>query len=439
MNDARAAASPALRAPRASRDDCAAADAADPLAVHREAFFVPDGLVYLDGNSLGPLPRATAARVRQVVEREWGHGLIRSWNDAGWIEAPRRVGAKIARLVGARPHEVLCADSTSVNLFKVLATALRMQAGQPHSSKRERRLILSERGNFPTDLYIAQGLVDLLGERFELKRVDFGEVATAIDGSVAALMLTHVHYKSGAMHDMAALTRRAHEAGALAIWDLAHSAGAVPVDLNGCGADFAVGCGYKYLNGGPGAPAFVFAADRHLRALEADTFAQPLSGWIGHRSPFDFAPDYAPAAGIDRFATGTPSIVALAALEAGVDTVLAAGIEALHAKSIALTELFIALVDGRCAGLGLALATPRAAAARGSQVCLAHAQAWPVMQALIARGVIGDFRAPDILRFGFAPLYVRFADVWDAVEALREVLATRAWDRPEYAQPKAVT
>jgi kynureninase len=422
-----------------TREDCVARDAADPLAAHRNAFALPDGVIYLDGNSLGPLPRATPARLREVVDREWGEGLVRSWNTAGWIDAPRRIGARIARLVGASANELICADSTSVNLFKVLAAALALQTARPQVSTNERRVILSERGNFPTDLYIAQGLADLLGGRHALKLVEFDEVAAAIDERVAVLMLTHVNYRTGAMHDMAALTRRAHDAGALVIWDLAHSAGAVPVDLNAAGADFAVGCGYKYLNGGPGAPAFVFVAERHLAALADRTFAQPLSGWIGHRAPFDFVSDYAPARGIDRFAVGTPSILALAALHCGVDTVLAAGIDALRAKSVALTELFIALIEQRCAGLGLALATPRDPQRRGSQVSFAHEHAWPVMQALIARGVIGDFRAPDILRFGFAPLYVRFVDVWDAVEALREVLANRAWDRPEFRRRKTVT
>jgi kynureninase len=425
-----------------TREDCVALDAADPLAAHRNAFALPDGVIYLDGNSLGALPRATPARVREVVEREWGEGLIRAWNAARWIEAPRRVGAKIARLIGAQPHEVICADSTSINVFKTLAAALKLQAARPQVRARERRVVLSERGNFPTDLYIAQGLLALLGDRYELKLVDFDEVAEAIDNTVAVMLITHVNFHTGAMHDMATITRRARNAGALIIWDLAHSAGAVPVSLNGCGVDFAVGCGYKYLNGGPGAPAFAFVAERHLNALADDPFAQPLSGWLGHRAPFAFDPAYAPAAGIDRFTVGTPSIIALAALEVGVQTVLAAGVEALRAKSVALTDLFVERVESRCAGLGLALASPRASANRGSQVCFAHEHAWPVMQALIAnraRAVIGDFRAPDILRFGFAPLYVRHVDVWDAVESLRDVLATRAWDRPEFRAQKAVT
>ena len=344
-----------------TRDDCLARDATDPLAAHRESFALPPGVIYLDGNSLGPLPRATADRVDEVVEREWGEGLIRSWNAAGWIDAPRRVGAKIARLIGAHDDEVICADSTSINLFKVLAAALHLQA-----SDAGRRTIVSERSNFPTDLYIAQGLAYLLGNRFELKLVDTPEqITAAVDNRTAVLMLTHVNYRSGRMLDLPALTRHAHAAGALTAWDLAHSAGAVPVDLNDARADFAVGCGYKYLNGGPGAPAFVYAARRHHGALDGATFAQPLSGWLGHRAPFEFVPDYAPARGIDRFTVGTPSIIALAALECGVDTVLAAGIDALRAKSIQLCDAFIALTELRCAGLGLELASPRDASTRG--------------------------------------------------------------------------
>ena len=321
-----------------TRDDALARDAADPLAAHRRAFSLPEGVIYLDGNSLGALPLSTSARVREVIEREWGEGLIRSWNTARWTDLPRRVGAKIARLIGAKAHEVICADSTSINLFKVLAAALHLQAARPQVSLAERRVILSERGNFPTDLYVAQGLTQLLGDRHELRLVDADEVHGAIDESVAVVFLTQVNFKSGAMHDLVVLTRRAHEAGALVVWDLAHSAGAVPVDLTAAQADFAVGCGYKYLNGGPGAPAFVYAAERHLEALAGATYAQPLAGWFGHRTPFEFVTDYAPAATIDRFAVGTPSIIALAALDAGVDTVLAAGMDTLRAKSVALTD-----------------------------------------------------------------------------------------------------
>ncbi len=424
-----------------SRASCVACDATDALAAHRAAFALPPGVIYLDGNSLGALPRATAAHVHAVVEREWGDGLIRSWNGAGWIDAPRRVGAKIAQLIGAGDDEVICADSTSLNLFKVLACALRLQRSAADSAP-ARRVILSERGNFPTDLYMAQGLIDLTGAQHELQLVDAVDLVATIDTlgpRLAVLMLTHVNFQTGAMHDMDAQTRRAHAVGALTIWDLAHSAGAVPVNLRAAAADFAVGCGYKYLNGGPGAPAFVFAAHRHLARLRDDRFAQPLAGWLGHRAPFDFDAAYTPAAGIERFTVGTPSILALAALDCGVDTVLAAGIEALRAKSVALTELFIRLVETRCLQETLRLVSPRDAAQRGSQVCFAHPQAWPVMQALIARGVIGDFRAPDILRFGIAPLYVGFADLWDAVEALRDVLDSEIWRAPQFQPRQAVT
>ncbi len=426
-----------------TRDECLDADRRDPLAAHREQFVLPEGVLYLDGNSLGALPRATAGAVERVIEAEWGARLIRAWNESGWIDAPRRVGAKIAKLVGALPHEVICADSTSVNLFKVLATALRVQAQRPQVSMRDRRVILSERSNFPTDLYIAQGLADWLGSRYEVRLVEFGEIAAAIDDSVAAVMLTHVNYRTGAKHSMTPITYRAQQAGAIAIWDLAHSAGAVPVDLNAARADFAVGCGYKYLNGGPGAPAFLYVADRHQRAIADMRFAHPLSGWMGHRAPFEFGSDYQPARGIDRYGVGTPSILALAALECGVDTVLAAGMEAVRAKSVQLTELFLRLVEERCADFDLKLVTPRDASYRGSQVCLAHEHAWPIMQALIARDVIGDYRestgGPAILRFGFAPLYLRFVDVWDAVDALHDVLASRAWDTPAFLARKRVT
>ena len=425
-----------------TRNDCLARDAADPLAPHRAAFALPPGVIYLDGNSLGALPATTAARVDEVVRQEWGRGLIGSWNAAGWIDLPARVGSRIAELIGAQAEEVICADSTSLNLFKVLACALRLQGQRPQLSMRERRIILSERGNFPTDLYMAQGLAELMGGHYELQLVGFDEVPAALarlGERVAVLLLTHVNFATGAMHHMASLTELAQAKGALTVWDLAHSAGAVPVDLGAARADFAVGCGYKYLNGGPGAPAFVYVAQRHLAAMADDAFAQPLSGWLGHRAPFDFVPQYEPAPGIGRFVVGTPSILALAALECGVETVLAAGVPALRAKSVALTELFIELVESRCQESELRLASPRQPARRGSQVCFAHPQAWPVMQALIGRGVIGDFRAPDILRFGFAPLYVSYTDTWDAAEALREVLATRAHEAPQYAQRKAVT
>jgi kynureninase len=414
-----------------TRDDALALDAADPLAPLRGQFHIPEGLIYLDGNSLGVLPRATAARVQQVVQQEWGEGLIRSWNSAGWMDLPARVGDKIARLVGAAPGTLVVADSTSVNLFKVLAAALLMAKDDAPG----RRTIVSERSNFPTDLYIAESLARQHG--FELVLVEPEGIGAALDERCAVLMLTHVNYRTGRMHDMAAVTAAAHAAGARVIWDLAHSAGAVPVDLTGAAADFAVGCGYKYLNGGPGAPAFVWAHPRHV-----DRFWQPLAGWIGHAAPFEFTPGYRPAPGIARYQCGTPAVLSLAALECGVDTVLAAeplgGMAALRAKSLALTRLFAERVSATCPGL--ALASPEVDAERGSQVCFSHPEiGYPVVQALIARGVIGDFRAPDILRFGFTPLYLRFVDAFDAAEHLRQVLEREEWRRPEFNQRHAVT
>ena len=420
-------------------DDCRSLDADDPLRALKSLFYLPDGVIYLDGNSLGVLPRTAATRVSAVVNEEWGEGLIRSWNSAGWFEAPRRIGNKIARLIGAGTDEVVATDSTSVNLYKVLSAALNLV----RQDVPQRKTIVSERSNFPTDLYIAEALCRERG--CNLKLVEPDEIAAALTPDVAVLMLTHVNYRTGVMHDMRALTSAAHSAGILTVWDLAHSAGAVPVDLSGSGADFAVGCGYKYLNGGPGAPAFVWVAPRH-----ADRFWQPLAGWWGHAAPFAFTPNYQPAPGIARYLCGTQPIISLAALDCGVDTLLAAepmgGMRALRAKSLALTDLFIELVAVRCAGHGLTLVTPREHAQRGSQVCLARADgAYAIVQALIARGVIGDFRAgdaathPDILRFGFTPLYIGFEDVWNAVEHLKQVLDSGEWRRSDYNLKHAVT
>ncbi|MCC2675902.1 MAG: kynU [Ramlibacter sp.] len=415
--------------------DCIALDAADPLRELRDLFTLPQGVIYLDGNSLGPLPKAAPERIARAVQQEWGDGLIRSWNTAGWFELPQRLGDKIGTLVGARPSEVVATDSTSINLFKVLSAALSIA----HADAPSRRTIVSERSNFPTDLYIAESLCRQHG--MTLRLVEADELGSAIDGHTAVLMLTHVNYRTGAMHDMRAVTAAAHAAGALVVWDLAHSAGAVEVDLHGAQADFAIGCGYKYLNGGPGAPAFVWAHPRH-----ADRFWQPLAGWWSHAAPFAFTPDYRPAPGIARYLCGTQPILSMTALECGLDTVLAAqphgGMQALRRKSLALTNLFIALVEERCGGQGLGLATPREHAQRGSQVCLTRDEgAYAIVQALIARGVIGDFRAgrPDILRFGFTPLYLRFEDVWHAVEHLRQVLDAGEWRRDEFNRQHAVT
>src|SRR5689334_10025439 len=409
-----------------TRESCLALDAADPLRRFRDRFHLPQGVIYLDGNSLGPLPRDTPARVARLVEQEWGQGLIRSWNTAGWIDAPARIGDKIARLIGASPGEVLVADSTTVNLFKLLAGALALRPG--------RGSILSVEDNFPTDLYIADGLGRLLGGRARLRLVAPDAVEGAIDADTAVVMLTEVDYRTGRRFDMKKVTAAAHRAGALALWDLAHSAGALPVDLGGSDADLAVGCGYKYLNGGPGAPAFLFVAER----LQA-AWRQPLTGWLGHDRPFDFAVDYRGAAGIRQNLVGTPPMLSVAALEAGIDLMLEADMTAIRAKSMALGDLFIALVNQELPATGLSLAAPRDAARRGSQVSLRHPEGYAIVQALIARGVIGDFRAPDIARFGFGPLYTSHADIWDAVAALGAVMAAAAWREERFRRRAAVT
>ena len=402
-------------------------DAADPLASYRDWFEVPDGIIYLDGNSLGCLPRATPERLAEVVRGEWGEGLIRSWNDADWIGLPQRIGGKIAPLIGAEPHEVIAADSVSVNLFKLISAALALQISKGRPG---RKVVLSEPGNFPTDLYMIEGLekqglaTQRLAER--------GSIAEALDEDVALLLLTHAHYKTGEVFDMAALTRAAHEAGALVLWDLSHSGGALPVDLNACEADFAVGCGYKYLNGGPGAPAYAFIAERHHDAVQ-----QPLSGWMGHARPFAFTDDYAPAPGVDRLLCGTAPILAMAALEVGVDLIAEIGVEPLYAKSQALSEFFRDCLRGH--DVTLELVSPSDPAKRGSQLSFRHPEAYALSQALIARGVIGDFRDPDILRLGFAPAYLRFEDIAEAARHLAEVLESGEWQPDEFRQRAAVT
>ncbi|MGH8764935.1 MAG: kynureninase [Burkholderiales bacterium] len=409
-----------------TRADCERLDAADPLASFRGRFDLPDKLIYLDGNSLGAMPRRARDIAARVLDQEWSTQLIKSWNSAGWFEMPRRLGDKLARLIGAADGEVVVTDTTSANLFKVLAAAL--------SLRPDRRVILSERENLPTDLYVAQGLARLLGGRHELRLVKGDELASALDGDTAVLMATHVNYRTGAMHDMAGLTRLAHEHGALAIWDLAHSAGAMPVDVHAADADFAIGCTYKYLNGGPGAPAFVYVPKRWQQAAE-----QPLAGWWGHATPFSFSTEYTPAPDIGRYLSGTQPVVSLAIAEAGLDLMLEADMDEVRKKSIALTELFIALVERECAGFGLALASPRDAAQRGSQASFHHPEGHAMMQALIAQGVVGDYRDPGLLRFGFTPLYVRYVDVWDAVAILKRVLQERLWDTAVFHRRHAVT
>lgn len=408
-----------------TRQDCLDLDAADPLGEVRSRFSLPDGVIYLDGNSLGALPLAAAGAVQDAVERQWGGDLIASWNKHRWIGLPQKVGSKIARLIGAEADEVVAADSVSVNLFKLAAAAVGAQQG--------RRVVLTENGDFPTDLYILQGLAGMMPE-VELRVVASGGIEAALDDEVALVLLSQVHYRSGAVRGMARLNAAIRAVGALSLWDLSHSAGVLDVDLNRDGADLAAGCGYKYLNGGPGAPAWLFVARRRQALLR-----NPLSGWMGHARPFDFADDYAPAAGIDRWLCGTPPILSLTALDAALDAFDGVDMGAARAKAGALGDLFIERVEMRCAGKGLTLASPRAAAARGGQVSYRHPHGWAVMQNLIARGVIGDFRSPDVIRFGFAPMYVRRVDVWDAVEVLAEILESESWRDARYQTMAAVT
>lgn len=401
-----------------------ALDTDDVLAPKRKEFSLPDGVIYLDGNSLGVLPAHVPARMQKVVETEWGQSLIRGWNEHDWIDLPQRVGNRIGRLIGAPEGTVVACDSTSLNVFKVLAAALALRP--------ERKVILSDNGNFPTDLYVAQGLRDLLDKGHELRVVAPEEVEGALNDEIAVMMLTEVDYRTGRRYDMKRLTRLAHDAGALAIWDLAHSAGALPVDLAGAQADFAIGCGYKYLNGGPGAPAFLYVAPEHQ-----DHIRPPLTGWMGHEAPFAFDLDYRPGKGIDRMRVGTPPVLSLSALDAALDVFNDVDMADIRKKSVSLCELFIAEVEARCPGLELI--SPRDADLRGSQVSFRFAEGYALMQALIAEGVIGDFRAPDVVRFGFTPLYISHGDVVRAVDILEKILKGRLWDREEFKKRQKVT
>ncbi len=404
--------------------DAEGLDAADPLRSMRDQFELPEGVIYLNGNSLGPLPRATKARMAEVVEQEWGAGLIRSWNNAGWVDLPQRIGSMIAPLVGAESDEVIVADSTSVNLFKLIHAGLKLNAG--------RTKVVTELGNFPTDLYVLQGV-----ERdtaIKLCAVPREQILDVIDEDTALVVLTHVHYKSGEMFDLKAVTDLAHSVGALILWDLSHSTGAVPVALSAAGVDLALGCGYKYLNGGPGAPSFLYVAKRHQ-----DHFEQPLTGWFGHAQPFAMSDQFEPAVGMTRALCGTPPVLGCVALEEGVRLVREVDMAEVRRKSIALSEFFIEQVETRLIQFGFELASPRESDRRGSQISLRHPEAYPIMQALIAAGVIGDFRAPDILRFGFAPLYTRFVDVEQAVCQLEHVMLSQGWRDPQFQVRAAVT
>jgi kynureninase len=406
-------------------EEAQALDHADPLAGMREQFLLPGGVIYLDGNSLGPLTGKARQQISHAVDDEWGGGLIRSWNDARWIEAPQRIGGKIAPLIGARPKEVVVADSTSINLHKLLVAALHARSG--------RRTILTETGNFPTDLYVAHGAATASPGSI-VKAVDPSDIEAEIDADTAVVLLTHVHYKTAERRDMARLTAAAHAAGALMLWDLSHSVGAVTLDLNGCDADLAVGCGYKFLNGGPGAPAFLFVAER----LQAE-LSSPLTGWMGHAAPFDFSDDWRPAPGIGQFLTGTPPIVGLAALEAGVDLMLQVDEAARDRKAEGLWKLFAGEMERRLSGQGFELITSADPDRRGSHIAYAHPEGYRIMQALIARAVIGDFREPDVVRFGLTPLYLSFEDVWRAVDILVGVMTDGAWRAESPRMPGRVT
>ena len=410
--------------------DCEQMDARDPLRHFRAEFELPEDTIYLNGNSLGAMPVRALAQARNTVIDQWGKDLIRSWNTHGWFQMAETLGDRLAPLIGADAGEVVLTDSTGINLFKVLAAALKLQAERAPEKTR----IVMEGSNFPTDNYTAQGLVELLGNKHEIVFAEEEEIARAIDERVAVVCLTQVHYKSGRVLDMQAITEKAHNCGALAIWDLCHSAGAMPVALNDCAADFAVGCTYKYLNCGPGSPGFIFAAKRHQGQTQ-----QPLTGWWGHAAPFAFERDYRPATDIRQMLSGTQPIVSLGLCEVGLDIATRADLQQVQQKSRALGDLFIRLLDEQCAGFGFEVISPRAANRRGSQVAVAHPEGYAIMQALIARNIVGDFRAPDVMRFGFSALYVSYLDVWNTVQALRHIMRDQLWQNPVYQQRHAVT
>ena len=407
---------------------CEAHDATDSIRACRDRFDLPEHTIYLDGNSLGALPRRTPLRINELLRDEWGENLITSWNKHDWVAFPQRVSLKLARLLGTSVSEVIIADSTSVNIFKLLAGALALP------DVATRRVIVSEHGNFPTDLYMVEGVNAMLGGKYTLRLVESGDVEASLDHDVAVALITHVDYCTGRQHNMARLNTRASQTGTHIIWDLSHSAGAVPLELANDGVELAVGCGYKYLNGGPGAPAFLCLA----KALQSN-FATPLSGWFGHQTPFAFSGTYVPANGVERLLCGTPSVIALAALECGIDTFDGVTMDTIGKKSRALSELFLALMRQECGNYRLESASPVAENARGSHVSFVHEQAYPIMQALIDRGVIGDFRPPNLLRFGFAPLYTRFVDCYDAVIELREVMANEEWKAEKHQTRNRVT
>ncbi|MFQ6005678.1 MAG: kynureninase [Woeseia sp.] len=410
----------------ATRSDLERLDEGDPLASFRDEFLLPDGLIYLNGNSLGAMPKRAAERCRRVVEKEWAEGLIGSMNTAGWYELPRSLGRKLAPLIGAKDNEVVLTDATGINLYKVVAAALEIRP--------DRRVIVMEGSNFPTNNYMVQGLIAQLGNGYQIRFAEADEIMDAIDEEVATICITHVHYKTGRIHDMAAMTQRAHSAGAAAVWDLCHTVGAMPVDLNGCDVDFAVACTYKYLNAGPGAPSLIFAAERHHGKC-----VQPLTGWYGHEAPFDFDRDYRPAPGIQQMLTGTQPTASLSTAEIGIDIMLRADMNIVREKSMRMTDLFIELVEKRCGGHEISLASPRDVETRGSQVSFYHEGGYRIVRAMHDHGVGCDYREPGIIRFGFAPLYIRYVDIWDTVDKLHDILESGAWKDARYRDRAVVT
>jgi kynureninase len=409
-----------------TRNDLARLDESDPLAAFRDEFFLPAGVIYLNGNSLGAMPLAAAERGKRVIEQEWAEGLIGSMNSAGWYELPSTLGRKIAPIIGARPNEVVLTDATGINLYKVVAAALKMQP--------DRRVVVMEGSNFPTNNYTVQGLLEQLDKGYTIRFAEADDMLDAIDEDVAAICITHVHYKTGNILDMAAITEKAHAVGAAAVWDLCHSAGAMPVDLNGCNVDFAVACTYKYINGGPGAPALLFVAKRHH-----GKYTQPLTGWYSHAAPFEFERDYRPVDDVRQMLSGTQPTASLSMAEIGIDIMLRADMQQIREKSMRMTELFIELVEQRCGKFGVELVSPRDANRRGSQVSFLNDNGYPIVRALHDRGVICDYRAPGNMRFGFAPLYLRYVDVWDAADHLHDILANDAWREDRYQVRAAVT
>jgi kynureninase len=408
-----------------TRDDCLALDAADPLAAVRDEFSLNDGEIYLDGNSLGPVSKTVATRVNDVIERQWAKGLVRSWNEASWMDLPTRLGDRIAPLIGAKPGEVLVADTLTILLAKLIGAALEQRTN--------RDVVLTDAVNFHSDLYIVEAMAKRAGRPVTVRAIDRNDLASELNANVALVMLTHVDFRSGEMLDLVGITDQVHRSGALMLWDFAHSTGAVPLDVEGANVDFAAGCGYKYLNGGPGAPAFLY-----VRRAWQNFLNNPLPGWLGHARPFDFQPTFTPAEGIRSFVTSSPSIVALAALDGALDVFDHVAMADVRSKSLQLTDLFLELVEARLPGV-FEVVTPREHEKRGSQVALAHPSAYGIIQALIARRVVGDFRAPDVARFGFTPLYLRFVDVYDAVEVLADVMETNAHRDPAFATRNAVT